>query len=1594
MGLTLINPFFAQQIIDKYAFHDTCFLEEVNFVYYEPAAENQPPASYHTELLLKLFLQFQTLVQAGQKNILNQSMLQQVLSHSLTEAGTGDGNSSQTNQKKQQAAGLRGRIPSSIESEKQRLRRERRLTVDEAFLGSWIRKLTEEESKFVSQELLNAGILLRDQKAESGEERIQEKTAPSHEKIGLRAESETAGRLRREASSYEILRRWNRLDGEEKEKITEWIQNHVLGSANQETFRRLILKYEEPLRREMEKTASSRVLPEVFSVWAGEAPSFLIQSSSIQDSDSLLAWNKRSSQTDGRTTMEGQEKARAGLSQGTSGEKNSKQGGLKQNRFSLLWKDLKEREQAEEKQAQERLLWEGAGVLTFLRRKDLREEREEFLRLAAESAGTKAADWIKKYWELPAEKIEGISEREKEIEPVLRLIARENQRQATVLYHRLEESRTYREDTAAVSAKLEAMARIRGIGGDIERGQNPEELIRLAGEQIGPEAVEVLEQYFQQTIRNDRKKAGETKDSGPEKKSKPTIGRVENRHEGNRQEPVQDALPLSIRELAIHSSGRLAALIQKSGILEQPEFWWFRERIARSADGVSETLDSSFDQGSPYEEVLIQLREQAKDPGIRTKFINLSERLLTSSEARFLRQYLTSESGNDGNKADGNRLAGQIAESEREPDSGTIEKQSSKNSPEAPVRDIIQRNQGKILSLLQASGVLEFPEFQAEKPDETAGKERHRGERFSDGNLELPQRENFAFPFYETVFRTLREKESYRSVREELARLAAEALSENDLRVLTKYLETPRTDSSRPDLSRRDSSRPDSSQPDPFRNRKISGREAGKPEEETKRPGVKEYIVSGPEGKGKEAKATKEVKATEEAKATEATKEVKVTEEVKATKEAKTAKIETKPDGSQEGSRNVDSRLEDKETVWEFGKDSAESGRKPGISERSAVKAAGNPSQIAERLVGVEPAVRTGLAADAGPLGKTEMPGGLIALAKAYPKTFSSLLERAGIFDLSEFVGRLTAEDGGEDTGFSYESVLLTLREKESYRKERENLVRLTEEQMGEAAGRLLRSYLGMSLGKLSGEANTGTDRGTRDAETEPGGRSGGVHERVRGRGQRDISHSGERPKERHTKTESLEQQEKPVLTEPSAGLPSAEKITMRTAADFRNQLGVKLPEDLSALIRKNGELLPSILRRAGISLSQEGDGIVFRIHPEKTGHTERLNHGQAENGPEESLSYGEYGALFSYLKTEHGFQKEREELTRLFRENLGSEAARTVEHYFSAGQALTGEKSQAALLPDIRPIRTVPLRIGPAPGRHVLPTALKAIIRGKEQAWAALFAEAGLDPLTEQADRSRRAGEPNEKAGGSLALPYGELLIVLKASPEQVKTREALVRLAKERMGREAGNALEAFFQAPSEAAFRPTETSSYPPGLRNIARTLPSGRVQPMPFTSSVMRKRNLSGSVDPSSAAVFHYRVPSDPLAGPAPPPPLLHESVWEEHPVSKHPAADPAALDSVTFPRKQLPEPRREELKPAQLKLLQSQTRKSQDLEAAQGRIQKLEEQIRLQETKVTQLSESQGAGNEIPRPDVGAITREVVKRLERELRLEKMRKGLL
>ncbi|MCJ7833895.1 hypothetical protein MUB23_00615 [Cuneatibacter sp. NSJ-177] len=1581
-------------------------MEEVNFVYYEPAAENQPPASYHTELLLKLFLQFQTLVLAGQKNILNQSMLQQVLSHSLTEAGTGDGNSSQTNQKKQQAAGLRRRIPSSIESEKQRLRRERRLTVDEAFLGSWIRKLTEEESKFVSQELLNAGILPRDQKAESGEERIQEKTAPSHEKIGLRAESETAGRLRREASSYEILRRWNRLDGEEKEKITEWIQNHVLGSANQETFRRLILKYEEPVRREMEKTASSRVFPEVFSVWAGEAPSFLIQSSSIQDSDSLLAWNKRSSQTDGRTTMEGQEKARAGLSQGTSGEKNSKQGGLKQNRFSLLWKDLKEREQAEEKQAQERLLWEGAGVLTFLRRKDLREEREEFLRLAAESAGSKAADRIKKYWELPAEKPEGVSEREKEIEPVLRLIARENQRQATVLYHRLEESRTYQEDTAAVSAKLEAMARIRGIRGDIGRGQNPEELIRLAGEQIGPEAVEILEQYFQQTIRNDRKKAGETKDSDPERNSEPTIGRVENRQEGNRQEPVQDALPLPIRELAIHSSGRLAALIQKSGILEQPEFWWFRERIVRSADGVSETQDSFFDQGNPYEEVLIQLRKQAKDPGIRTQFINLSERLLTSSEARLLRQYLTSE-----------------------PDSGPIEKQSPKNSPEAPVRDIIQRNQGKILSLLQASGVLELPEFQAEKPDETAGKERHRGERFSDGNLELLQRENFAFPFYETVFRTLREKESYRSVREELARLAAEALSENDLRVLTKYLETPRTDSSRPDLfrpdlsrpdsSRLDLSQPDSSQPDPSRDWKSSSREPGKPEEETKHPGVKEYTVSGPEGKEKEAKAAEKAKAIKEAKATKATKEVEATKE---------AKIETKLDGNQEGSRNVDSRLEDKETVWEFGKDSAESGRKPGIWERSAVKAAGNPSQSAERSGGVEPAVRTGLAADAGPLGKTEMPGGLMALTKAYPKTFSSLLERAGIFDLSEFVGRLTAEDGGEDAGFSYESVFLTLREKESYRKERENLVRLTEEQMGAAAGRLLRSYLGMSLGKLSGEADTGTDCGTRDAETEPGGRSGGVHESARGRGRRDILHSGERPKERHIKTEGLEQQEKPGLTKPSAGLPSAEKITVRTAADFRNQPGVKLPEELSALIRKNGELLPSILRRAGISLSQDEDGIVFRIHPEKTGHTERLNHGQAENGPEESLSYGEYGALFSYLKTEHGFQREREELTRLFRENLGSEAARTVEHYFSAGQALTGERSQAALLPDIRPIRTVPLRIGPAPGRHVLPTALKEIFRGKEQAWAALFAEAGLDPLTEQADRSRRAGGQNEKAGGSLDFLYGELLIVLKESPEQVKTREALVRLAKERMGREAGNALEAFFQTSSEGVTRPMETSFYPPELRNIAQTLPSGRAQPMPLTSSVMRKRNLSGSVDPSSAdfsfqrkvgspalpgheagqpappdqtfapgqpaAVFHYRVPPDPLTGPAPPPPLLHESVWEKHPVSKHPAADPAALDSVTFPRKQPPEPRWEELKPAQLKLLQSQTRRTQDLEAAQGRIEKLEEQIRLQETKVTQLSESQGAGNEIPRPDVGAITREVVKRLERELRLEKMRKGLL
>ena len=84
MGIRQINPNFARQIIEKYTLAAPFRREEVDFVYYDPAAEKRPPVISRTQLNLRLLFQFQILYQAGQKNVLNFSMLQQALSHSQT----------------------------------------------------------------------------------------------------------------------------------------------------------------------------------------------------------------------------------------------------------------------------------------------------------------------------------------------------------------------------------------------------------------------------------------------------------------------------------------------------------------------------------------------------------------------------------------------------------------------------------------------------------------------------------------------------------------------------------------------------------------------------------------------------------------------------------------------------------------------------------------------------------------------------------------------------------------------------------------------------------------------------------------------------------------------------------------------------------------------------------------------------------------------------------------------------------------------------------------------------------------------------------------------------------------------------------------------------------------------------------------------------------------------------------------------------------------------------------------------------------------------------------------------------------------------
>ena len=57
MGLTLADPYFAQQIIQKYSILGAGFSEAVDFVYYAP--ETQEKRTYQTNLFLQMFFRFQ-----------------------------------------------------------------------------------------------------------------------------------------------------------------------------------------------------------------------------------------------------------------------------------------------------------------------------------------------------------------------------------------------------------------------------------------------------------------------------------------------------------------------------------------------------------------------------------------------------------------------------------------------------------------------------------------------------------------------------------------------------------------------------------------------------------------------------------------------------------------------------------------------------------------------------------------------------------------------------------------------------------------------------------------------------------------------------------------------------------------------------------------------------------------------------------------------------------------------------------------------------------------------------------------------------------------------------------------------------------------------------------------------------------------------------------------------------------------------------------------------------------------------------------------------------------------------------------------------
>ena len=84
MGMLLVDPFFAERILEKYSFPESYYFDADELVFYKesPAVSGEASSAYNTELTLKLLFMFQNYEQSGQRlsvswNLLYQTVLRQ-----------------------------------------------------------------------------------------------------------------------------------------------------------------------------------------------------------------------------------------------------------------------------------------------------------------------------------------------------------------------------------------------------------------------------------------------------------------------------------------------------------------------------------------------------------------------------------------------------------------------------------------------------------------------------------------------------------------------------------------------------------------------------------------------------------------------------------------------------------------------------------------------------------------------------------------------------------------------------------------------------------------------------------------------------------------------------------------------------------------------------------------------------------------------------------------------------------------------------------------------------------------------------------------------------------------------------------------------------------------------------------------------------------------------------------------------------------------------------------------------------------------------------------------------------------------------------